>query len=307
MKRPRITKKLVIGGMVVLAACALAPATASAVQNIFANLGKKVVDVQAGGKLVSKVYYKGKVVWERNTTPGDIQAITANNCPTTRTRVRDARDDHTYWVRKIGNLCWMETNLAYAGGGDNAYGDVTPTITKGISDDKTVARYEIPTGSNPSSGDTDPSTSTDGGVTNAQYGYLYNFCAAMNSQVEACTGSSSPNSSANGGTPTTLFNICPLGWRLPTGRWSGEYAALNAAINSGSDSSDAGLRNNGLFMYSGYWNGSGFYRQGEVGYYWSSTTNFSAEAFHFVFANSGVADNGYDLKRAGFAVRCVAG
>ena len=54
-----------------------------------------------------------------------IQTVTKANCSTTRTMVRDARDNSTYWIQKLadGN-CWMLTNLAYAGGGTNTYGDV---------------------------------------------------------------------------------------------------------------------------------------------------------------------------------------
>ncbi len=35
--------------------------------------------------------------------PTDMQTIPADNCPTERTMVRDARDNNTYWIRKIDN------------------------------------------------------------------------------------------------------------------------------------------------------------------------------------------------------------
>ena len=49
--------------------------------------------------------------------PAYIQAVTSSNCPTTRTMVVDARDNHTYWIQKLADgRCWMLTNLAYVGG-----------------------------------------------------------------------------------------------------------------------------------------------------------------------------------------------
>jgi uncharacterized protein (TIGR02145 family) len=242
-------------------------------------------------------------------TGDDIQTITAANCPVDRTRARDARDGATYWVRKIGSLCWMETNLAYAGGGTNTYGDATSAITQGSSSadlTDTEARYFVPTGSNRTTGTTDPSTSTNG---TGQYGYLYNWCAAMNSQSAACqiTSSDQPNQSVNSGTASTLYNICPLNWRLPAGGSGGEFAALNSAINSGSTSSWSRLLTQGLFMYSGVWSDD-FKFQGSTGYYWSSTAypSRATHAYTLNFGASGVYPAISVTKRSGFAVRCVA-
>lgn len=46
-----------------------------------------------------------------------MQLITSANCPATRIRAVDARDNRTYWVQATPDgKCWMLTNLAYAGG-----------------------------------------------------------------------------------------------------------------------------------------------------------------------------------------------
>lgn len=103
-----------------------------------------------------------------------IQEITSANCPTTRTRAVDARDNRTYWVQNLADgKCWMLTNLAYAGGGANTYSDVK-TLTNGTggSATYTVAAYYVSPNANPTTEPTDPSTSTDGGATSPQYGYL---------------------------------------------------------------------------------------------------------------------------------------
>ena len=184
-----------------------------------------------------------------------IQTVTKANCSTTRTMVRDARDNSTYWIQKLadGN-CWMLTNLAYAGGGTN--------------------------------------TST------RQYGYLYNWCAAMGGQnTAACANATTP-------APIPTTNICPAGWRLPTSN-GGEFTALNAAINSGSTSSDAGLLSNGLFQRSGIWNGT-FNSEDSVGYYWSSSQS-ADNAFRLQLGVTSVNPASYSIyKYNGFSVRCIA-
>ena len=249
----------------------------------------------------------------------NIQSITKASCSTTRTQVKDARDNNSYYIQKLadGN-CWMLTNLAYAGGtsngGANTYSDVinqgagTPgpnkTGTLNGPDNSgsatyTLAKYYIPPNANPTIDPTPPSTSTDGGATNPQFGYLYNYCAAMGGQnTAACANATTP-------APDPTINICPAGWRLPTGGSGAEFTALNNAINAGSTTSPTGLQTNGLFQRSGYW-GNSFYSQGSVGNYWSSSqsSSFGAHYLNFRSTNVGPANSGY--KNYGFAVRCVA-
>ena len=208
----------------------------------------------------------------------------------------------------------MLTNLAYAGGGTNTYSDVinqgtgapgTPgTLNNGTADSArtyTLAKYYIdPTNSNPTIDPTPPSTSTDGGATNPQYGYYYNWCAAMGGQnTAACAQATTP-------APIPTTNICPAGWRLPTGEsTTGEFTALNNAINGGLTNTDAGLRTNGLFQRSGSWY-SGFANQGSLGNYWSSSQNSSANARSLLFNGTSV-NPAYNLnKNLGFTVRCIA-
>lgn len=232
-----------------------------------------------------------------------IQTITAANCPTTRTRAVDARDNHTYWVQKLAdNKCWMLTNLSYAGSGTNTYGD-TKTLTNGTSSATTftTASYYVPTsGTNITIEPTAPSTSTDG---TGQYGYLYNWCAAMGAQATAaCLNASTP-------TPDTNISICPSGWRLPTGGTTGELKALNDAVNSGSTTSDAGLRTTWLGQKAGYWVGySVFTALGTAAGYWSSTLYTSTNGYGYAlnFDNANVFPSNDNMKNYGYAVRCVA-
>ena len=226
-----------------------------------------------------------------------LQDITAATCPTDRIRAVDARDNHTYWVQKLDDgKCWMLTNLAYAGGGTNTYND-TKTLTNGTSDTATTytePKYYIPSGANPTTEPTNPSTSTTG---TGQYGYLYNWCAAMGGQTPACQNAS--------GSGFTSASVCPSGWRLPTGGSTGEFTALNNAVNSGSTTTDAGLRSSWLAQRSGRWIG-GFVSQSSSSFYWSSSQASATNAFYLLFYSTYVYPADLSSKAGGRAVRCVA-
>lgn len=228
-----------------------------------------------------------------------MQTITSTNCPSSLTRAVDARDNHTYWVQLLADgKCWMLTNLGYAGGGTNTYSD-TDTLTNGTggSNSDTVASYYVvPSTTNYTTEPTSPSTSTTG---SGQYGYLYNWCGAMGGQATAaCSGSATtPN-------PDPSVSVCPSGWRLPVGN-GGEFAALNTAINGGSTTTDAGLRNTWFAQRGGRWNG-GFYVQGTEGNYWSSTQFSTTDARILYFTNTGVNTASTGTKNFGHSVRCVA-
>lgn len=226
-----------------------------------------------------------------------MQTLTVASCPTTRTRVVDARDDHSYWIQKLsdGN-CWMLTNLAYGGGGTNTYNDIK-TLSNGSSDGSTIytiSKYYVPPGANPTTEPTDPSTSTGG---TGQYGYLYNWCAAMGGQTGngAC-------SSTDATQPNTAINICPAGWRLPS---SSEYTTLNSDINGGSTTSPSGLLYNWLGQYGGNYS-SAFNNQGVYGFYWSGTVSSTNGANTLNYSSGSVVTAGPNNKDGGFSVRCVA-
>ena len=227
-----------------------------------------------------------------------IQTATSANCPGSMTLAVDARDNLTYWIQKMADgKCWMLTNLAYAGGGTNTYGD-TKTVTQDPGAGLptfTQPGYYIPSGANPTTNPTNPSTSTTG---IGQYGYLYNWCAAMGGQATAaCANAATP-------TPDTTISICPSGWRLPTSN-SGEFTALNNAVNGGSSSTDVGLRSSWIAQYSGQW-GSGFSNQDTKGFYWSSTHYPVSNANDLYFFNTNSSPNDASTKTYGFAMRCIA-
>ncbi len=268
------------------------------------------------------------VVSSDDTTPREgecpapyIQTITTATCPTTRTLAVDARDNHTYYIQKLGEganaRCWMLTNLAYAGGGTNTYNDTIPTGdgTNGTlhgpdnsgSTTYTLAKYYIPTGANPTTNPTQPSTDTTGGGSGAgrQYGYLYNWCAAMGAQNGGPKPSTSACANATTPAPNTTVSICPANWRLPTYSPTNEFTLLNNAVNSASTTTDAGLRSEWLAQRSGYWL-NGFDYQSSVGRHWSSTQYSATSAYYLYFSGSNINPSVSSYKSSGYAVRCVA-
>lgn len=228
-----------------------------------------------------------------------IQTIAGTNCPTARTRVVDARDNHTYWVQKLADgKCWMLTNLAYAGDGTSTYLD-TKALTNGTGGSETYtipSYYVVPSTTNFTTEPTAPSTSTDG---TGQYGYLYNWCGAMGGQATAaCANASTP-------TPTESISVCPANWRLPTNN-SGEFAALNTNINGGLTNTDSGLRTAWFGQRSGYWGAGAFGAGGTYGRYWTSTPNGGTGAYALRFGGSYVYPAEFFGKPFAAAVRCVA-
>ncbi len=253
--------------------------------------------------------------------PQYLQTITSTNCPTTRTLAVDARDNHTYYIQKLGEganaRCWMLTNLAYAGGtsngGTNTYNDTIPTGdgTNGTlhgpdnsgSTTYTLAKYYTHAGANPTTNPAQPSTDTTGGGTgaNRQYGYLYNFCAANGGQTGNGACSSSSSTAVN-----QAISICPAGWRLPTGTaTTGDFTLLNNTVNSGLTNTDAGLRSEWLAQRSGNWT-SGFLNQSSYGRYWSASQTSATNARDLYFTSSNVNPSDVGNKNFGRAVRCVA-
>lgn len=232
-----------------------------------------------------------------------IQTITSTNCPATRTMAVDARDNHTYWVQRLadGN-CWMLTNLAYAGGGTNTYGDAKSLSNGTVESEGTYTepKYYIPaSGSNVTTEPTSPSTLTNG---SGQYGYFYNWCAAMGAQTttSACANATTP-------TPNTDVSVCPSGWRLPAAGNSGDFNALNTAVNGDLYDTDVGLRNAWLAQYGGLWD-TMFFSVGSYGFYWSSSAHPStSSAYNFPLSNSSVNPNDNSgVKTQGYAIRCLA-
>ena len=120
------------------------------------------------------------------------------------------------------------------------------------------------------------------------YGGYYNFQFAVADSQDGLTTGNAPE------------DICPKGWRLPTGGNSGELGALYGHYGV-----DALITGEPAFTLSGgFYSGELLYR-GETGEYWSSTINSADTAFSLSLNNSS-ATMSADSMSVGKAVRCIA-
>lgn len=189
----------------------------------------------------------------------------------------DTRDGNNYTVKRLadGNV-WMTENLRIE----------DKTITSDDSNLPSGESYTIPA-SDLSSFTT--AYNTNSAYVDSTYGGYYNFYTA--------TAGWGTDSVTSGNSPK---DICPKGWRLPTGGSSGEFQALYNNYNS-----ITLMQGEPSFTLSGYVRDGSVYDQDSVGYFWSSTVRNARNAY-FLFLNSPNVLVTYTSKNYGFSVRCIA-
>ncbi len=152
-------------------------------------------------------------------------------------------------------------------------------------------------------------------------GYLYNWYAAT-------AGTGIYNESTNGNQVTG--DICPANFRLPSGSsgiggpttngayiTEADFPVLSGSMASGSlaggtptdnTSTQAGWQPSGAWSgtLSGAWLDAGLSYQGTHGHFWSSTASSATTVRILRFRSGDLSPgNGAELKRNGFAVRCL--
>ena len=262
----------------------------------------------------------------QNFTQSNCNAMTVGQVVS----LTDSRNKQTYRVKKMqDNKCWMVDNLKYAGEANTDLANVDGTY--GLVYNNESGKYNTVDGTNTQSTDNfdkafynNPmsdsycyGTSIQSSYTKC--GYLYNWYAAT-----AGTGTYDTNTSGT----NVSGSICPTGWRLPSGSSDGstatgngtsdtaaDFAVLNASMNAGSLTT--GSTSSSYYagwQFTGAWSGvfsgtrsNGFFSQGSVGYYWSSTAFSSPNARSLYFFSSYVSPgtNVNSIKYNGFAIRCV--
>ena len=134
---------------------------------------------------------------------------------------------------------------------------------------------------------------------NTPYGTLYNYCAVSAGII--CDNSSNTIDS------NVTSDICPAGWRLPTGNTTGEFQTLydledyNTNAKMRAPIADGGA----AFALAGYFNDD-LYSQNSGGWYWSSTRRKNAPGTYVLVVTTSemnpVASNN---RHVGSSVRCV--
>ena len=222
----------------------------------------------------------------------------------------DNRDNRTYQVARLkDDGIWMAENLDL--GRTALTQDLTSANTNLDANAATVSAETFNSWVKSSSSFTDhsaeliplsTSNTSDGRDTdlasNTPYGTLYNYCATSAGTI--CTTYYYDNATSD---------ICPAGWRLPTGNTTGEFQALYDLTDYKSiDKMRAPITSGGAaFALAGYFYTSTPIYQGSIGEYWSSTLLNSTNMCGVYFSAS--SDNiAYTLssRSNGKALRCIA-
>lgn len=231
-----------------------------------------------------------------------MQNVTASQCTTTYRTVYDNRDEQTYVMQRLADgKCWMMTNLNL--GAINLTKNLTSANTN-LSTTVTAATFNSWKKSSGTATYTAaeliPVSGTDA-PSGTPYGTLYNYCAASAETI--CTSSNSSDAS---------YDICPKGWRLPTGGpSSGEFYTLynNSAYNTVAKLTAPYTSGGVAFTLTGFFSSSGPNQDelGLVGNYWSSVKSGTTTIYNLrlKFDTSGVWSGWNGYRSNGLNVRCV--
>ncbi|MBQ6409630.1 hypothetical protein IJI18_00005, partial [Candidatus Saccharibacteria bacterium] len=232
------------------------------------------------------------------------------------TIVFDSRDEQAYMVQRLkdGN-CWLLENLRLDISNANVQANLTSATTNAT--DETLNYLKNGGGSSPypangviaktaSSGSwgndyTNPYIATQyenttqpasGSSPAGKIGIYYNYCAASAGSYCYATNASSGDATQD---------ICPAGWRLPTGGASGEYQALYTAYSSNVANFQASLST----PLSGLFRSGTADDQGAYGRFWSSTRYNGDDVYDLRVNSSTVSPQNSNGRSSGYPVRCV--
>ena len=230
----------------------------------------------------TKYYYVAEVTNDYGTTRSDTLEFLTYGTMT------DSSDFTHYYTIQIGDQTWMAQNLKYAGDG----------VSLGTTTSETDPYYYYVNGDE---------ANTD------EYGYLYNWAAAMN-------GASSSTDN-----PSGVQGICPNGWHLPSNaEWTQLATTLGGTGNagamlSGQPAGEDQYWQSGTLTESGDFGKSGFnalpagdYRStysgyGSYAYFWTATEQSSSIVYgrSIGITSTSLLSNSSPQKYFGYAVRCV--
>ena len=243
--------------------------------------------------------------------------------------VKDSRDGTVYHIGKLADgKCWLLDNLALDLTDDTILNNLSSSNTnaskglpylKGTSTGSTSDKYAtakvanwtssysysaplvnmtnkdvVPTSYN----GTDDPMKDKVVAGNWKVGGYYNYCAASAGSYCYGNGTSYGTSSGN-----ATEDICPKGWRMPTGN-SGEYQTLYSNTNYNTyDKYREALR----LPLSGYFFNGSAGGQGSVGRWWSSTRYSNGGMYSLNADTSDIRPANDDYRLSGYSVRCVLG
>ena len=254
----------------------------------------------------------------------EIQNLDPAMCTSTPLTVVDSRDGEKYTVAELadGN-CWLLENLRLDLTDSAVQANLTSTTTNATDAILDYLKNGGGTSPYPANGVIaktasgkwtndyanpyiatqyrDTTQAASGSAPAGKIGVYYNYCAA--SAGSYCYASDAASGNAS-------YDICPAGWRMPTGGSSGEYKALYTAYSSNVANFESALST----PLSGWFASSSATpsRPGEHGVFWGSSTNNSMAAdgsMHYLEVSGSTVEAGASgTRRAyGLSVRCVRG
>ena len=215
----------------------------------------------------------------------------------------DNRDNKTYQIARLkDDNIWMAENLDL--GRTTLTIDLTSANTNLDTNATSITASDFnswikSSGTNSwTNAELIPVTGTDS-TSNTPYGTLYNYCATSAKTICSASGANSNNATSD---------LCPAGWRLPTGDTTGEFQALyNLTDYNTNAKMRASIADGGAaFALAGYFNSSTPTSQGSYGYYWSSIRYYGSSMYHLSLDTFSVYPTGSYDRYNGYAVRCIA-
>ena len=262
--------------------------------------------------------YKTTLIFTATTNPivHYMQDLNPALCTTTPMTVVDKRDNKEYTIAKLadGN-CWLLENLRLDISDPSVQAKLTSATTNATDETLNYLKNGGGSGQYPANGVIAKTASggswaddyanpyiatqyentiqpASGSSPAGKIGIYYNFCAASAGSYCYAINASSGDASQD---------ICPSGWRMPTGGTSGEYQALYTAYSSNVTNFQSALSTplSGVF-YSGT---AG--NQGTYGGFWSPT-RYSDNSMFSLYVGSSSVNPQRNLNRSyGFSVRCI--
>lgn len=235
-----------------------------------------------------------------------MQSFTSSSCASMTTNdivaLVDSRDNNTYAVAKLADgHCWMLENLRLVPSSTTFSSSNTNSPTADFisaapssstsnvlcNSNNSACMDQIQFNANNLNTSLTPAYNTNNTTSYwLSYGMMYNWYTAT-----AGNGLYSRSSGSATG------DICPSGWRLPTGGSSGDYSALTKK----------GTVTNFPFNFinSGDFNNKVPGGRGTFGRWWSSTATNNNAAYRLGISSTGATPTGSWNKWDGFAVRCI--
>ena len=255
-----------------------------------ATISPTTYTVTADATLTALATYRTTTLYLQNLNP--------TSCSATPRIVIDNRDDEAYYIARLsdGN-CWMLEDLRLGSVALQApLSDANTNMQEGatltLTQPTRLHDYETPEIDTIHAGQ----EVTNYGSGSGKAGVYYNFCAASAGTV--C----SPDTPQNAD-----YDICPAGWRLPTGGSSGELQSLYRAYGSNVAEFNAGFSTALSGWFDANQGTNGTYKEfNSAVVYWSSTASNRINKTYILklTRNSIVQNTGY-LENNGFSIRCI--